>query len=730
MYRNYKVLAFALLGVMVVLLAVGTVVEKLLGSFAYTSPYMVALWAAIAVVSVACVWQTRLYKRPVIFAIHASFLVILLGALVTWLTKEEGRIVLEKGDVVSQFTSERGDVVSLPFEISLDKFEVVYYPATNTPADFVSEVMVKADGESQHSTVSMNKPLSLQGYRLFQSGYDAQGGATVLMVTYDPYGTTVTYFGYVLLLLSFVAYAFSRATVMRVTLSRMRRGAVALVALCFMIPAQAANAPKVLPQDVANSFCDLLVFYNGRVCMAHTLARDFTMKISGKTSIDGFSAEQVFTGWMFFPDSWNEAAVVKVKSSDIRKAIGMNGAYTSAKSFFDDYGIYRLQSMSSHSGNAMSASSTIEIDEKINLINSLTEGKLLKLFPYRDGESVSWYGFGDALPDDMDADEARFIRLSMSYFTSLCVTGDYDAALAMVGKLQKYQREKCGDVLPSEQQLMAENVYNQMSQVRLVAALLIMVSLIFLVNYCARVAKGRPLQHWVSVLRGTVLSVVALYITTLIALRWYVSGHVPMSNGYETMLFMSWCAFPLAFILQRYSRLMSILAMLMSGLCLMVASISQMNPQISPLVPVLQSPLLCLHVAVVMLAYCLLAFMMLVGLMGVVMRYIARNHEEIVSYLAMISQSILVPAVIMLAIGIFLGAVWAGFSWGRYWGWDPKEVWALITLLVYSLPLHTRRLSAFTRPLALHIFLIVAFFSVLITYFGVNYLLGGLHSYA
>ena len=203
-----------------------------------------------------------------------------------------------------------------------------------------------------------------------------------------------------------------------------------------------------------------------------------------------------------------------------------------------------------------------------------------------------------------------------------------------------------------------------------------------------------------------------------------------MSNGYETMLFMSWCAFPLAFILQRYSRLMSILAMLMSGLCLMVASISQMNPQISPLVPVLQSPLLCLHVAVVMLAYCLLAFMMLVGLMGVVMRYIARNHEEIVSYLAMISQSILVPAVIMLAIGIFLGAVWAGFSWGRYWGWDPKEVWALITLLVYSLPLHTRRLSAFTRPMALHIFLIVAFFSVLITYFGVNYLLGGLHSYA
>lgn len=729
-----KKTAFALFGVVAVVLAVGTVVEKVNGSFGYSSPVMVALWTALAVASVWYMTVSHLQRRPAVLAIHMSLLVILLGAFTTWLTKEEGRLVLGQGEVSTRFTTTDGGESSLPFTVELKNFEVVYYPATNTPADFVShlEVTDGADDAVKMCSVSMNHPLDLHGYRLFQSGYGSDGSTTILTVNHDPYGTGITYFGYALLLLSFVAYLLLRGSVFRATLCELRRGAVAALLCLAAYSADAAVTPRALPADVAYRFCDLLVNYNGRVCMAHTLARDFTAKICGSTSIDGYTAEQVFTGWMLFPEGWNEQPIVKVKDAAIREALNIDGSHTSMRSFFDDYGEYRLKDMSRNamSGKVSGASATMDVEDKINLVNNLTEGRLLKIFPCVDGTKVSWYAFGETLPDDMPTDEALFVRKSISYFASLCVSGDYDSARTFIDKLEKYQRDKCGDALPSQSRLTAENIYNNISQVRLVAMLLIVLSLVLLADYCASASKGGRQHRHVALASTVAAACAAIYVTLLIALRWYVSGHVPMSNGYETMLFMSWCAFPLAFVLKRYGSLLSTLALMMCGLCLMVAGISQMNPQISPLVPVLQSPLLCVHVAVIMLAYCLLAFMMLVGVVGLVMRYVARRPDPVVRHLALIGQAILVPAVMLLAVGIFVGAVWAGFSWGRYWGWDPKEVWALITLMVYSVPLHTRRLSAFSHPLALHVFMAVAFLSVLVTYFGVNYLLGGMHSYA
>lgn len=730
----FKNTAFVLFALVAAVLAVGTVVEKVSGSFAYSSPIMVALWTALVAASAVYMAMSHLHRRPAVMAIHVSLLVILFGAFVTWLTKEEGKLVLEQDEMATRFDTTEGEESSLPFSVKLTKFEVVYYPATNTPADFVShlEIIDGANEEVKKCSVSMNHPLDMYGYRLFQSGYGSDGTTAILTVNHDPYGTGITYFGYAMLLLSFVAYLLSRGNMFRATLRELRRGAVAALLLFAAMSADAAVAPRVLPADVAYRFCDLLVNYNGRVCMAHTLARDFTAKISGSTSVDGYTAEQVFTGWMLFPEGWNEMPVVKVKDAAIREALNIDGSRTSMRSFFDDYGEYRLKDMSKNAmnGKGRGASATMDVEDKINLVNSLTEGQLMKIFPCVVGKKVSWYGFGETLPQDMPADEALFVRKSISYFASLCVMGDYDSARTFIDKLEKYQHDKCGDMLPSQSRLTAENVYNSISQVRLVAMILIVLALALLVDYCASASKGGRQHRFVATASTVAAGCAAIYVTLLIALRWYVSGHVPMSNGYETMLFMSWCAFPLAFVLKRYGKLLSTLALLMCGLCLMVASISQMNPQISPLVPVLQSPLLCVHVAVIMLAYCLLAFMMLVGVVGLVMRYVARRPDAMVRHLALIGQAILVPAVMLLAVGIFVGAVWAGFSWGRYWGWDPKEVWALITLMVYSAPLHTRRLSAFSHPLALHVFMAVAFVTVLVTYFGVNYLLGGMHSYA
>lgn len=162
---------------------------------------------------------------------------------------------------------------------------------------------------------------------------------------------------------------------------------------------------------------------------------------------------------------------------------------------------------------------------------------------------------------------------------------------------------------------------------------------------------------------------------------------------------------------------------LLSGFALLVSYLGQMNPQITPLMPVLVSPWLSTHVSLIMMSYALFAFMMLNGILALCLRRSARM-------LMLLSRLLLYPAVFFLGAGIFLGAVWANASWGRYWAWDPKEVWALITFMVYGAAFHARSLRIFRSPLFFHIYMIVAFLTVLMTYFGVNYILGGMHSYA
>uniref|UniRef100_UPI00259B0C22 cytochrome c biogenesis protein n=1 Tax=Xylanibacter rodentium TaxID=2736289 RepID=UPI00259B0C22 len=162
---------------------------------------------------------------------------------------------------------------------------------------------------------------------------------------------------------------------------------------------------------------------------------------------------------------------------------------------------------------------------------------------------------------------------------------------------------------------------------------------------------------------------------------------------------------------------------------LLVASLGQMNPQITPLMPVLLSPWLSVHVSVIMVAYALCAFIMLNGVTALILRALNKGGGEMQVKLMLVSRIFLYPAVLLLGAGIFIGAVWANVSWGRYWAWDPKEVWALICFLIYGLAFHLQSIPLFRRPLFFHVFMVVAFLSLLMTYFGVNSLLGGMHSY-
>ena len=226
------------------------------------------------------------------------------------------------------------------------------------------------------------------------------------------------------------------------------------------------------------------------------------------------------------------------------------------------------------------------------------------------------------------------------------------------------------------------------------------------------------------------LGIIAVYLLSLIGLRGFVSGHLPLSNGYETMQFLALCATLLTFIFYRKFEAVIAFGYMLCGLALLVAMLGEANPPITQLMPVLASPLLSLHVVTIMIAYSLTAFIMLNGIMAIVLRYTHKDYQDAVVRLQVMSRLILYPAVFCLALGIFIGAVWANVSWGRYWGWDPKETWALITLFIYAAALHASSLPAFRRPMFFHWFAVIAFLSVLITYFGVNFILGGIHSYA
>ena len=321
-------------------------------------------------------------------------------------------------------------------------------------------------------------------------------------------------------------------------------------------------------------------------------------------------------------------------------------------------------------------------EDRKAVVEMFYNGQFTKIFPYRIGHAVNWYSpGGQVLPREIPVKEQFFIKQSMDFLTEAIVTGQRDRAFEIIAKIKLFQRDMIGDVLPSENRTQAELFYNKLRSIKF-----------------------------------------PVLITAQLGLRWWLSGHIPLSNGYETMLFMAWVLLVLTIVLFRKFRFFLWIGPLAACCCLMVAMMTGSGSQITPLIPVLQSPLLSVHVMTVMCAYALFALQMMLGIYS----FWTSKLERITA----LSQLLLYPAIFLLTIGIFLGAVWANVSWGNYWSWDPKESWALITLMVYAIPLHKASIGAFNKPRFYHIYMISAFLAVLITYFGVNFVLGGMHSYA
>jgi len=721
-----KRLVLSLAAALVAVLVAAAAAEKSLGAelvarHVYSAPWFVLLWGALAAASAAYVVRRRLFRRPAAFLLHAAFAVILAGAFVTWMWGRQGTLHLAVGESAASFRLRDGGVGRLPFAVRLDDFRVERCPGTRAPTDYVSTVTLTDSGGSVGGRIAMNRIMRFRGYRFCQSSYDADMSGATLSVSCDPWGIGITYTGYALLLAAMSLLLVGRGGEFRRLLSRgaLRTAALAAALSAAAVPAHAADGlPRTLPRDVADAMGRLYVCYDDRVCPLSTLAKDFTVELCGRASYRGLTPEQVLSGWMFWYDDWKREPMIRIRSAAARERMGLKGRRARLTDFCgvpDDGG-----TVGRSPGDA---------DRKFALAGMAASGSLLRLFPYADPEdgTVRWASPVDYLPAGLPDDEWTFIRQSMNYVNELVAMRDYGRAGEVFGKMRSYQSQRGGESLPSRLSFWAERVYVRADRLPAAAAALVLTGLAAFAFACRAAALRRSPGVWVTLPLLTAAVAAAVYLAALLGLRWCAGGHPPLSNGFETMQLLALCALVMSIAARRRSALALPAGLLVGGVALAAAAMGGASPRITPLMPVLSSPLLSIHVMLVMAAYALFAFAMLNGAAGLLL---CRRHAAVAARLRDAGLVILYPAVFALAAGIFVGAVWANVSWGRYWGWDPKETWALVTMMVYALPLHGGSVAAFRRPAVFHAYCVAAFISVLITWFGVNFIFGGMHSYA
>lgn len=645
--------------------------------YIYHSVWFCCLWGILACFVVVAMARFNWLKRLPVVLLHSSFLIILGGAMLTFLFGEKGYIHLKKGVEVTTFVRESDKhEVSLPFALCLDSFNIKYYPGTEAPSDYVSAVTYVQHGHSASANISMNRVLSVDGYRLYQSSYDDDGSGSWLSVNYDPMGIGVAYTGYVLLALASIGLLISKRESFRRLLQNplLRKGGLLLM-LLLVFGASAHAELRAISLEEANTLCAKQVIYQDRIVPLNTLARDFVLKLTGKDAYRGLSPEQVLASWLVYTEDWAREPMIYVKNGALRQMLNHpRGKYIALNELFDG-DKYKLQSMLSGEvckNDSKLKNAIMELDEKVGLILMLREGTLIKPLPED----------GSVTPLSETAVKAELLYNKIPFSKLLFMINLTLGILSFGGLLYLGLRREDAPVSNAVRVIKCSFVW------------LLFASCLF---------------HWIGY-----------------ALRWYIGGRMPLGNGYETMLFLAGCVLALSCWLQRRFLFVLPFGFLLSGFTLLVAYLGEINPQITPLMPVLLSPWLSIHVSLIMIAYALYAYIFLNGILALCLLH----RPEQVERLMLFSKLMSYPATLFLGVGIFIGSVWANVSWGNYWSWDSKEVWALITFMIYGVAFHGTSVPWMRKPIHYHIYMVLAFLSVLMTYVGVNYFLTGMHSYA
>lgn len=752
-----KKIIFILYILVLVCMAAATIVEKSQGTDYAHAHYYGAWWFILIWAVLAALGAFYIIKRKVkcasTLALHLSFIIILLGALLTHVSAKRGMIHLRIGQPTDTYMAQDEEQgmkeEKLPFSLCLQKFEAKMHDGTNAVADYSSKFTVIDGDDKSEGEVSMNNIYSHRSYRLYQSSYDEDGKGSVLAINADPYGIPVTYTGYALLFISLVWMLFDPKGGYRRLLKSplLKKGALITALILSMgniqtLHAESAtgNLPNaVLPKETAEKFGELHILYNDRICPVQTFALDFCKKIYGARSYQGLTAEQVLSGWVFYGNTWANEPFIKIKSGEMKTAMNLPD-YASLNTFFNrEMGGYTIGQYVQEYYNGQQDKfhqQAADIDGKIQIIMELREGISLKVLPYTFTKNVkatkdhsfikagttTWFSPVDKLPQAVEHQHALYIRNVFSLLNGDVKAGNTSRVNEFFVKMKKYQEVSSGNSLPTATQYKAERINNAFPFATILFMANLTLGFIALFYTIYRMTKKREIKA-LNIALPILLGVSFLALTFGLALRWIISGNIPMSNGYESMLTVAWFVMLISILMQLRIRIVMVFGFLISGFFLLVSHINQMDPAIGQMMPVLNSPLLSIHVSIIMMSYALLSLTFICGIMGICLR----SHGE---ELQALSRIFLYPALTTMGFGIFIGAIWANVSWGNYWSWDSKETWALITFMIYAVVVHTQSLPVFRKPLVYHIYITLAFLSIAMTYFGVNYFLTGMHSYA
>ncbi|WP_337502200.1 cytochrome c biogenesis protein CcsA [Segatella sp.] len=752
-----KKIIFILYILVLVCMAAATIVEKSQGTDYAHAHYYGAWWFILIWAVLAALGAFYIIKRKVkcasTLALHLSFIIILLGALLTHVSAKRGMIHLRIGQPTDTYMAQDEEQgmkeEKLPFSLCLKKFEAKMHDGTNAVADYSSKFTVIDGDDKSEGEVSMNNIYFHRSYRLYQSSYDEDGKGSVLAINADPYGIPVTYTGYALLFISLVWMLFDPKGGYRKLLKSplLKKGALITALILSMGNIQTLHAESatsnlqnaVLPKETAEKFGELHILYNDRICPVQTFALDFCKKIYGARSYQGLTAEQVLSGWVFYGNTWANEPFIKIKSGEMKTAMNLPD-YASLNTFFNrEMGGYTIGQYVQEYYNGQQDKfhqQAADIDGKIQIIMELREGVSLKVLPYTFTKNVkatknhpfikagttTWFSPVDKLPQAVEQQHALYIRNVFSLLNGDVKAGNISRVNEFFVKMKKYQEVSSGNSLPTATQYKAERINNAFPFATILFMANLTLGFIALFYTIYRMTKKREIKV-LNIALPILLGVSFLALTFGLALRWIISGNIPMSNGYESMLTVAWFVMLISILMQLRIRIVMVFGFLISGFFLLVSHINQMDPAIGQMMPVLNSPLLSIHVSIIMMSYALLSLTFICGIMGICLR----SHGE---ELQALSRIFLYPALTTMGFGIFIGAIWANVSWGTYWSWDSKETWALITFMIYAVVVHTQSLPVFHKPLVYHIYITLAFLSIAMTYFGVNYFLTGMHSYA
>ncbi|AOO64428.1 cytochrome c biogenesis protein CcsA [Sulfurospirillum halorespirans] len=663
-------------------------------------------------------------------------------------------------------------IFELPFDIKLNEFQLDRYPGSMSPMSYASEVEVVDTEKGVHMPfrIYMNHVLDYRGFRFFQSSYDTDEKGTILSVNNDP-GKIPTYFGYFLLSLGLFLNLLNPksrfrklASMVQRDMTKMKSLFLALfIGLSLMHSSGLQAATTYTNEDYiaflkqydvkhADQFGRLLAqSADGRIKPIDTISTELLNKIYGGSTFEGMSANQVALSMMSSPAEWQSLPIIKVFHPELKKIIGIaeNQKYASFNDFFEKEGdhAFKLTKYSEEANRKKPAlrnqfdKDILKVDERVNICYMVYTGEVFKMIPKQNDLSKRWFAPQEAVMNfsKQEGDEVR--ALLGGYFEAISEgleKSSWESANKALEKLQSYQEQYGSEIIPSESRIKAEIFFNHAKIFDRLTPVYLLSGLVLLCFIFAKMINPALRIVTVTKIVFAINFMAFLAHTGGLGLRWYISTHAPWSDGYESMIYIAWALALAGIFFSRQSVVSLALTSILTGVTLFVAHLSWMDPQITNLVPVLKSYWLNIHVSVITASYGFFGLCAILGLFTLILfilrdKKTSKRNQEIdrnIIEATRINEMAMILGLSLLAVGNFLGGVWANESWGRYWGWDPKETWALVSILIYAAIVHFRFVPKLSTPFAFAVASTVAFSSIIMTYFGVNFYLSGMHSYA